>query len=399
MLITFIFAYLFTSVAAFDLVKEYAGSTFFDDWEYFDFYDNLTFGKVNYASRDVAMQQKLTYITPQNTAIIRVDNFTNVPFGENRTSVRITSQDFYDIGSMWIFDAVHLPFGCSVWPAWWTKGPLWPDDGEIDIIENINLATNNQMALHTTKGCMQTSDPRQSGTVGSNHDCSPGSGCVIADIDKRSWGQPFADAGGGVLATQFDVSGIYMWFWSRADVPSNLAPSAPSDKLNISTWGPPTASWLGSTCNISEFFTAQQLVLNIDLCGDWAGVPDIYSSSCGAQPPNDPTNPISSKIPRQPDCYADNVVGPGERFNDAYFEINHIRAYTAALPSTTGSPGASQSSNTGGGSAPDLGTSPTQTPPAAGKGGKDEKSAAVSQQIQGLSLSISVLILLVNWYL
>lgn len=47
------------------------------------------------------------------------------------TQVRITTKDFYDLGSLWVFDATHVPFGCTVWPAFWTKGPVWPDNGEI----------------------------------------------------------------------------------------------------------------------------------------------------------------------------------------------------------------------------------------------------------------------------
>ncbi|KAF8582581.1 glycoside hydrolase family 16 protein [Ramaria rubella] len=357
------------------LIKEYSGESFFDDWTYYGFIDNLTFGNVNYVDSDTAVSDGLTYISDQNTAVIRVDNYTTVPFNGTRNSVRITTNDFYDLGSLWIFDAIHLPFcgryliicckfGCSVWPAWWSKGPNWPEDGsitylpspswfltfhfnplgEIDIIENINNATHNQMALHTTTGCFHTTPPGQPGTSGSNPDCSPGSGCVVGDPDPRSWGQAFAAAGGGVWATQFDYQGIFIWFWSRADLPPTLSASAPVNQLDISAWGPPTASYLATTCNISQFFTPQQLVLNIDLCGDWAGVPNIYANTCASQAPNDPTNPISSQKPHTPSCYADNVVGPGQRFDDAYFEINHIRAYTTAA---TVSPTATTSSDTG----------------------------------------------------
>ena len=62
---------------------------------------------------------------------MKVDNVTNVTAGDMRNSVRITTQDFYDYGSVWIIDLLHIPYGCSVWPAFWSKGPLWPNDGEI----------------------------------------------------------------------------------------------------------------------------------------------------------------------------------------------------------------------------------------------------------------------------
>lgn len=121
--------------------------------------------------------------------------------------VRITTHDFYDYGSLWIIDVLHIPYGCSVWPAFWTKGPTWPDDGEIDIIESINLNPNNQMALHTTEGCLHDGTVPQKGQ-NTGLDCSTGAGCVVIETTPNSYQSGFAAAGGGVWATQFDVSGI-----------------------------------------------------------------------------------------------------------------------------------------------------------------------------------------------
>ena len=48
-------------------------------------------------------------------------------------SVRITSNKSYNSG-LFIADFFSMPHGCSVWPAYWTVGPDWPNAGEIDII-------------------------------------------------------------------------------------------------------------------------------------------------------------------------------------------------------------------------------------------------------------------------
>ena len=133
-----------------------------------------------------------------------------------------------------MIDLVHIPFGCSVsfpshtcvltvifsnfihpsykvWPAFWAKGPVWPNDGEIDIIEAINSMETNQMALHTTQGCVHNTPSDQLGNSAQGQgadDCSTASGCVVVESKTNSFGSNFAANGGGVWATQFDVSGI-----------------------------------------------------------------------------------------------------------------------------------------------------------------------------------------------
>lgn len=125
----------------------------------------------------------------------------------------MTSLDTYGLGSLFMIDAVHIPFGCSVWPSFWTFGmeSTWPGSGEIDIIEAINGMDNNQIALHTLPGCTQGQAP-QSGTT-TETDCSPKRGCTVTENKPNSFGPGFATAGGGVFALQMEASGMNLWFW------------------------------------------------------------------------------------------------------------------------------------------------------------------------------------------
>jgi hypothetical protein len=283
--------------------------TFFSDakWDFYGYYDNLTAGNVNYLNQADATSQNLAYVTPQGTAIIKVDNSTDVPVGKNRNSIRIASNDIYPIGSLWIMDLLHIPYGCSVWPSVWTTGLPWPEYGEIDIIEGVNLGDQNQMVAHTLKGCTKTDPLNQTGTS-TQTDCSVGAGCIVLEQQPNSYGSGFAQAGGGVFAAQLDASGINMWFWSRPNVPASITEATSSNTIDISTWGNPSAAYPTSSCDISQYFGAQRLTVDITLCGVWAGLPVVYQKSCTG---------------------ACTVSGPGSpQYDDAYFEFNYIRGYT-----------------------------------------------------------------------
>ncbi|KAN0086101.1 glycoside hydrolase family 16 protein [Tylopilus felleus] len=317
-------------VVAYNLIHDYSGTNFFEGWNFYGYLDNLTWGNVTWVTQEVATTQNLAYVNNDNHIILKVDNVTNVTSGNLRNSVRITTQEAYDLGSLWIIDLNHIPYGCSVWPAFWSFGPNWPQDGEIDIIENINLNTDNQMAIHAINGCFHYDNATELGTWGGSN-CTEGSGCTVGETSPNSYGSSFTAAGGGVFATQFDVSGIFMWFWSRPDVPSAISQN--SSAIDVSSWGTPHAAFSSSTCNISQLFSPQNLVLDIDLCGDWAGVPSIYESQCSDQG-------LTGL------CYNDSVVGPGSpRFDEAYYDINFVRTYATgtAMPGATSTSGGSMS--------------------------------------------------------
>ncbi|KAF9004233.1 hypothetical protein BDQ17DRAFT_1325630 [Cyathus striatus] len=133
-----------------------------------------------------ATSKDLAFINCAGNAVIKVDNMTSI---EN---------------------------GPLVWPSFWTLGDggNWPASGEINLIEAINLMGNNQVAIHTNPGCtLNSSSSVQTGKM-LQSDCLNSAGCVVVETKSNSYGETFAQAGGGVFAMRFDVSGIFTWFWS-----------------------------------------------------------------------------------------------------------------------------------------------------------------------------------------
>jgi hypothetical protein len=225
---------------------------------------------------------------------------------------------------------------CSVWPGIWTSGQNWPAQGEIDIVEGVNKMTFNQMALHTLPGCTAAPNSGQSGKPGGT-DCSPGSGCTVIEATPASYGPDFNSAGGGVWATHFDSTGVFIWFWPRGQVPSSL--TGATDSIDPSTFGTPSAAYPSSTCEIDKFFGPQNLIIDITLCGDWGKNPSVYDNTCNDTPQVPVTNPPTDPTAR---CYLDNVINNGTSdYAMAYFEIGSVRAYSANF---TASPADSPSS-------------------------------------------------------
>ncbi|EPQ56970.1 hypothetical protein GLOTRDRAFT_73437 [Gloeophyllum trabeum ATCC 11539] len=304
--------------ARFRLNQTYVGRDFLDGWTW-ETADDPTHGRVNYVDMHTALSQNLTYAS-STKFVMRADDFSVVPPNQRgRSSVRISSNRAFD-ESLIVLDLAHMPEGCSTWPAFWTlsqKGP-WPHGGEIDIVEGVNLGTQNLASLHTTPDCNMPQQRLQSGqTTSTVCDASVNynQGCGVSFSKPASFGRPFNQQGGGYFAmARTKADGVRVWFWARGDRNTPQAISNP-DALSVPAlsrrrWGAPEAAFptAADKCGYETHFDAHRMVFDLTFCGDWAG--SAWPATCG------PLNCV------------DYVNNNPKGFSDAYWEVNAVRVYT-----------------------------------------------------------------------
>jgi len=278
----------------------------FFDGTYWNFItqNDPTHGYVNYVDKATAASKGYISMSGADKPTYIGCDHTNTANGRGRDSVRVESKKRYDYG-LFLLYLDHMPTGCGTWPAWWTYGPSWPNNGEIDIIEQVNEATNDQSTLHTNNGCSFSSAPHNySGNSGSEN-CEGNSGCSIGSTNGASFGGAFNDRGGGLFAMEWTSWGIQIWFWSEGDIPANAKSNAPDSNA----WGLPFASWqFGGWCP-SSHFSQHVVVFDLTFCGDWCGA--VFSSEC----PNDGGN-CNSFVQNNP-----------QAFGEAYWDIHWMKVF------------------------------------------------------------------------
>mmetsp|Transcript_56631 Transcript_56631/g.132048 ORF Transcript_56631/g.132048 Transcript_56631/m.132048 type:complete len:371 (-) Transcript_56631:228-1340(-) len=231
------------------------------------------------ATRYHGGQRAFKYNAVENSpfgAILRVGD-QQQPF--KRASVMLHSKQAWrpDTGFAVIMKYKHVPYGAGIWPAFWLMNSdvRWPRGGELDILEYANDA-NSKVTFHTDRNCslsaarmekcMNMPGVDSQGELGCYTNYSSNQlGCEPKQIKRN--GQWFSN-NPGVIATVWDGSGVYVYHIPEAEIPPDLANETP----NPHTW----QRWLISfmpfdpeTC--MDIAKPQEIVLNIALCGDWAG--------------------------------------------------------------------------------------------------------------------------------
>ncbi|KAI5462403.1 concanavalin A-like lectin/glucanase domain-containing protein [Mariannaea sp. PMI_226] len=314
------------------LSDTYDATNFFDKFTFFS--DSDPNGGHNvYQTREKATELGLAKF--ENGEVYLGPDTTNV-LSENtgRPSVRLQSAITYNHG-LFIARFSHLPkAACGSWPAFWTVGGSWPNDGEIDIIEGWNLQTTNAPAFHVGSsskfGQCKLDGADQISTVKTGN-CDntfsddtqfTNQGCTGYDTTS-----PYGSSEGGVYALEWTEEYIKLFAWKWDSVPANIDSSEP----NTDSWGKPNMFLKNNDCNIDNHFIDQTIIINLAFCGNPVGNPDVWGAACKAKTGFDTCNAYVSAKPKD--------------FAETYFKIKDIRYYKT-VKSTTPS-GSSSSSVSG----------------------------------------------------
>lgn len=188
---------------------------------------------------------------------------------------------------------------------------VWPANGEIDVVEAVNRGNKGaQMTLHTAGGCSMSVKRHQTGdTLSTNclNSTNENMGCAVrGPID--SFGEVFNQNGGGVFAMEWRTAGIRVWFFQRNKIPEDIDLGLPDPSL----WGTATADFPSTKCHTNSHFKNHQIIINISLCGDWAGAEKVYKTEYDCPG----------------DC-AEHVGNDPAAFQQAYWSIKNIMVYNA----------------------------------------------------------------------
>mmetsp|Transcript_5479 Transcript_5479/g.10444 ORF Transcript_5479/g.10444 Transcript_5479/m.10444 type:complete len:524 (-) Transcript_5479:2313-3884(-) len=324
-------------IGPYKLVEVQVGEDFFNHYVFYNGLDSEgSKGYVSYVSKDQAFELNIANVTwedadpsiycgnssdamQENTMKIQNESLkepfvymsTSPTDAGPRNSVRLEGLRRFNRG-LFILDLRHMPAGCATWPAFWlTDEPNWPVNGEIDILEGVNMQTEAKTAMHTTKGCdmydvplgvstgywdTAVGVPKKNGdldmTVREARNCfvyDPhqwlNQGCVAINDEDGTIGVPLNEKGGGVFVLEWDPINRFIKSWvfaPHSNVPDNLRRSIESanDKESTNkvrpdprTWGLPYAYFpigVGTGCDANHFRN-MHLIFNLALCGSVAG--------------------------------------------------------------------------------------------------------------------------------
>ncbi len=247
---------------------------------------------------------------------------------------RLESRQSFSEGGIFLIDVDHIPTECGVWPAFWLVGSPdswnssypndrqdWPNYGEIDIIEQVNIDSKNHTTLHTKEGCNIKGKVSTGGSIDSE-DCAFDNSYTGCSVKFPDFSSRNVDRNGVYACEWIPTKEINYWFFPKGKIPDNIKKAIEyGDSVAPSQWDSQTDFWskmdLSGGCSSPDFFRNMHMVLNTTFCGDWAGRLDAEGPKC-----NFPPEGCNKEIENFIETYK-----PYEPIPDYTWRINSVRVY------------------------------------------------------------------------
>jgi hypothetical protein len=311
------------------------GHSFFKDWTFVT--EDQVHGAHAFVNKTEAFGKGVVR-AGQHNAKIRIGGIRKPSYkgeAKKRYSVNMHTDRAWDpaTGMLVLMDFNHLPYGCGVWPSFWTMNSdrLWPLGGEMDMMEYKNRDVWS-LSLHTKEKCkldkarMEKCKPRRaSGTATPNCETDYGHG-LLGCRPKHVYDKGYSWARKpGVLAMEWTKTRIVVYMIPRHEIPHDIHSNHPEP----STWSKWVMGYFpfDGPCNS---IGPQELVINIQLCGDWAGGKWDTSTCASGAFLYTGSGRCTSGLSQPKDCCTMYVTDPRRDayFHDqAYFDINYIKVF------------------------------------------------------------------------
>ncbi|GMI48331.1 hypothetical protein TrCOL_g8825 [Triparma columacea] len=309
-------------------------------------------GYVFYVDRDTAIKDDIIRYNPSTqtspSSLYLGSSATKVG---PRHSIRLEGLTRFQRG-LFLLDLNHMPSGCGTWPAFWLVNDdpfAWPYDGEIDIVEGVNLQDVAKTALHTDKHCDMSRVPI--GRYDGEFDTATGipdkntgvpstetnyatncfvydskqwvnQGCVMVSTEKDTLGEGLNERGGAIYALEWDPSSRHIRSWvfpKDRPLPLNLEAalenSGEGDVLpDPEQWPLPYGYFPigpGTDCALTHF-KHMRLVFNLAFCGSVSGT--RFKQDCPA---------LASNF----DTCEDYISSNPDAMSQAYWDVSGVYVY------------------------------------------------------------------------
>lgn len=315
------------------------GKTFFDGFTFVT--NDDTHGAQRYLSKDEAIRSGIASASDRGVMLRLGQVVANVdpiaPY--KRQSVNLHSNFAWSPteGFLVVMKYKHIPYGASIWPAFWLMNSdvVWPAGGEFDIMEYANDETS-KFSFHTDKSCFLDQVKMNSciygrmvGEAGSTN-CKTNyfqnlMGCRPPHIERT--GEWYAKTP-GVIAAVWADSAITVYHIPESRIPVDLATDSPRPF----TWDEFVIAYLPfSKDSCQDVARPQEVVINIALCGDWAGNTWLKSPLAYATGVTSGCSE-SLSVPKDDCCSkfaTDNSPGTNDYFQrQGFFDIDYVKVFT-----------------------------------------------------------------------